>query len=1010
MKAVALITLAAILMPAAVCAQVPEITGHTVVSMKRIDLVFSVTMNRLSIEKPGNVTIYPTGSPGDMLEIWTVYLAVDGITAYLRLVDPMVDGGSYTLALEGVVSAGGTPVPPGYEYTVTADDPTPPELHSVYFLAPDLIDLTFTEEVIESEGEDIANYTLFETANPGNVIALSGARMRGVYGRVTFELDADLVPGTQYTITAADLHDPSGNALPPGSELTFTYTGTNGRSLIGLYADGNRYNTAVSGTGIYSFDMYIFILPEEEGAHGTTFAVDYPSNVTPLAAELNPDFTITGGDLVNGVVIMFESCTHGWQWIYKQTITVMDGSPSLISILPWESVLEKNVYYLGCGEGMPAIPMGVTSHIEINAPDARPVAVEVSVYGYTMIDILFSIGLDETTAETVSNYEVFESAAPGNTVTITSATLQPDGRTVRLASSAPLSEEMQYTARMSGIESDVGIAIYPGSEITFTAIDNTRPVLLSAAMSGQHAVDLFFDEPVDDLTANSVLNYDIVLTADPMVGLDLHSAELQEDAVTVRLTVSSPMVDGTGYTAVASNVRDLCGNKMLSASTADFTADDVYPPRALIVSPEPGDIVSVFFDEILDSATAVDLNNYQMRHTTTWQLVPLTGAAWNGNEVVLYRSGNYNFGDQYNLYVMNIEDPLGNAIPSWEMTAFHYTPEVPEPLIGLWADAGRLSSAIEVYPFNMFEFYVWCKPGPNGVKCLEYAIKNTPLQNFECFISMAEYAPDCQIILGDAYTGITMCFENCKTDWFWGVRYSAFLLDGKGYIDLIPHPLAGGPQGTLCLPEYYYPIVQFDVVSRITINEYLVGTLLQSSSAEYNGTGIEISWVMREMDDGLGFIISRKRAKENAFTAIEAPAIERDGMEFRFIDSSIERGASYVYRVEYTAGGEIRTLFVTDEIATPALPLTLRQNFPNPFNPSTVIGYYLPEKCSVRLEVFDAAGRRVAELASGEQGPGGYRIEWNGTNGAGVPVGSGIYFYRLTAGKETISKKMVLLR
>ena len=64
----------------------------------------------------------------------------------------------------------------------------------------------------------------------------------------------------------------------------------------------------------------------------------------------------------------------------------------------------------------------------------------------------------------------------------------------------------------------------------------------------------------------------------------------------------------------------------------------------------------------------------------------------------------------------------------------------------------------------------------------------------------------------------------------------------------------------------------------------------------------------------------------------------------------------------------------------------------------------------MRLEIYDATGRLVKALQNGVQPSGNYSVDWNGTNSAGSQVSSGVYFYRLTAGKETISKKMVLLR
>lgn len=89
---------------------------------------------------------------------------------------------------------------------------------------------------------------------------------------------------------------------------------------------------------------------------------------------------------------------------------------------------------------------------------------------------------------------------------------------------------------------------------------------------------------------------------------------------------------------------------------------------------------------------------------------------------------------------------------------------------------------------------------------------------------------------------------------------------------------------------------------------------------------------------------------------------------------------------------------------------SLSQNYPNPFNPSTTIKYYLPENCSVQLEIFDVSGKHIASLVNESQGKGPYAIDWNGKDQNGNTVSSGTYFYRLKAGEETISKKMVLLR
>jgi len=82
----------------------------------------------------------------------------------------------------------------------------------------------------------------------------------------------------------------------------------------------------------------------------------------------------------------------------------------------------------------------------------------------------------------------------------------------------------------------------------------------------------------------------------------------------------------------------------------------------------------------------------------------------------------------------------------------------------------------------------------------------------------------------------------------------------------------------------------------------------------------------------------------------------------------------------------------------------LSQNFPNPFNPETTIAYSIKEKCRVTLNVYNVQGKQVATITNGEFQPGSYEFKFNGR---GLP--SGIYFYRLQAGRFTDVKKMILL-
>ena len=82
------------------------------------------------------------------------------------------------------------------------------------------------------------------------------------------------------------------------------------------------------------------------------------------------------------------------------------------------------------------------------------------------------------------------------------------------------------------------------------------------------------------------------------------------------------------------------------------------------------------------------------------------------------------------------------------------------------------------------------------------------------------------------------------------------------------------------------------------------------------------------------------------------------------------------------------------------------QNYPNPFNPSTQIKFGITEAANIDLRIYDALGREVTVLISNEYlGAGSYNVKFDASN-----LASGTYVYRLTAGANTVSRKMQLLK
>lgn len=113
-----------------------------------------------------------------------------------------------------------------------------------------------------------------------------------------------------------------------------------------------------------------------------------------------------------------------------------------------------------------------------------------------------------------------------------------------------------------------------------------------------------------------------------------------------------------------------------------------------------------------------------------------------------------------------------------------------------------------------------------------------------------------------------------------------------------------------------------------------------------------------------------------------------------------------------TYSGEIWQRYIWDIIPGTSpladdLPssLVLEQNYPNPFNPKTTIKYSVPEAGKIVLTIFDTMGKEVAELVNEDKARGTYQVDFDGSSRA-----SGIYFYRIMQGRNSQTKKLILLK
>jgi hypothetical protein len=111
-----------------------------------------------------------------------------------------------------------------------------------------------------------------------------------------------------------------------------------------------------------------------------------------------------------------------------------------------------------------------------------------------------------------------------------------------------------------------------------------------------------------------------------------------------------------------------------------------------------------------------------------------------------------------------------------------------------------------------------------------------------------------------------------------------------------------------------------------------------------------------------------------------------------------------------------QTLGVNDKRISLPLKYSLRQNFPNPFNPTTEIAFSLPTASKVTISIYNILGQLVTTLKTGEYAAGSYSETWNGLDAKGQAVGSGVYFYKMSAvaldntGIFSSVRKMMLMK
>ena len=180
---------------------------------------------------------------------------------------------------------------------------------------------------------------------------------------------------------------------------------------------------------------------------------------------------------------------------------------------------------------------------------------------------------------------------------------------------------------------------------------------------------------------------------------------------------------------------------------------------------------------------------------------------------------------------------------------------------------------------------------------------------------------------------------------------------------------------------------------------------LTSFTASSNGSVVNLTWTTATELNNRGFEVERKTSVEwQNIGFVTGNGTTTDQKTFNFRDENATSGKIEYRLIQIDFDGSF-SYSNTIEVELNPTVFSLGQNFPNPFNPSTVIRYALPVAGNVTLNVYNTLGEKVAELVNGLMPAGNHSVQFDASK-----LNSGLYIYEIKAGAFTASRKMLLVK
>ena len=236
-----------------------------------------------------------------------------------------------------------------------------------------------------------------------------------------------------------------------------------------------------------------------------------------------------------------------------------------------------------------------------------------------------------------------------------------------------------------------------------------------------------------------------------------------------------------------------------------------------------------------------------------------------------------------------------------------------------------------------------------------------------------------------------------------------------GSITMTIHTVGTVPNGTYTINVQGEGITGIPVHRRSVTLEVIdnVPVELTSFTAHLDDNSVMLSWITATELNNSGFEIQRSLKSDNQTTAewtkigfVKGNGNSTENHAYIYNDENIIKPGHYSYRLkQIDFDGKYAYSQVAEIDVNKPTKYYLSQNYPNPFNPTTTIEFSTPERSHVSLKVYDVLGNEVAILVNGWMESTNHKVIFDASK-----LASGIYYYTLSTGNFTSTKKLILLK